>query len=128
MTRTTRPPEAPPALGVVEAVSAAQSPVAALADLDVNAAMEGADVVSANVPTSYSTLFDRVDEFLRARGRALVARAHPRTNSMQPVAFDVFKVDLDPAKQIDIVAEAKELGLLEPFESPLPYWPSQPRG
>ena len=92
----------------------------------VNACLEGADVVSeTNVPTSYSTLFDRVDQAIRP-GSALIAVAIPRNNPMKDAEFVVFECKL--IKQIDLVARAKELGLLEPFETPVPYWPSQPRG
>jgi hypothetical protein len=116
---------------LVEAPAAA-SPIPAAGDLVlVNAALEAADVLSENrVPVSFSTLFDRVDEFMRPRV-ALVAVRHDRASALQDVAFAVYECQLrDGGKvtAIDLVARARELGLLEPFESPLPYWPSQPRG
>jgi hypothetical protein len=88
--------------------------------------MEGADVISENnVPVGYHTLFDRIDQAIRPQ-KALVAVAKVRTSPMEPAAFYVFEVEL--RKEVDLVKRAEELGLLEPFESPIAHWTVHPRG
>ena len=95
-----------------------------------NAAIEGDDVApSANIPVALDTVYDRLDRALRMREAALLCLMQPRASALETQRYWVYECELQDGgkvRRIDLVARARELGVLEDFETPLDHWYQRP--
>jgi hypothetical protein len=102
-----------PAAGVLENVAEA-------APAPDNAILEGGAV-----PVGLSELYRRVDDVLIPRGNALVAIEYPRPSHAVDVEKRVFECELREGGTVRVIGleqRARELHLLEPFETVMIIW------
>jgi hypothetical protein len=98
-----------------------------------NALLEGGDVEeqppTACIPVTRDEIYARLDHVLRQRNCALLATPQPRTGPLDPQQYWLFEVELKDGgrvSRIDLIKRARELGLVEAFETPTEHWQGRP--
>jgi hypothetical protein len=80
----------------------------------------------APIPCSRDAVFYRVDQILRAQGRALVAMQLPQANVLDAPEFDVFEVEMrdgGTVTKVEVIKRGTALGCLDlNIERPVIHW------